>query len=39
MGDNVKAGPFASRDQAERKSSMENMASDFNSFRVVEHRL
>ena len=39
MGDNVKAGPFASRDAAERKASFEDMASDTNSFRVVEHRI
>lgn len=39
MRDNIKAGPFANRVRAERIAEFENMASDVNSFRVVEHRL
>lgn len=39
MRDNVKAGPFPDRADAQRKSDFENMATDVNSFHVVEHRL
>jgi len=39
MHDNMKAGPFADRGEASRKADFENMASDVNSFHVVEHRL
>lgn len=38
MRDNVKAGPFADGWEANRNADFENMASDFNSFRVVDWR-
>lgn len=35
----VKFGPVADRNEAMRKADFENMASDYNSFSVVEHHV
>lgn len=39
MRDNVKAGPFPDHYEAKRVSDFEDMANDYNAFRVVRHTL
>jgi len=39
MRDNVKEGPFVSREKAQDYADFENMCTDVNSFRVVLHSL
>lgn len=39
MRDFVKAGPFADKDDADKRCMVENQSSDTNSFHVVEHSL
>lgn len=38
MRANVKAGPFETRDEAQRHADFENQSTDLNSFHVVDWR-
>lgn len=39
MHDHVKSGPWSDQRMAQGKADFENMCSDVNSFRVVQHEL